>query len=304
LNVIESSGLGVSYGETWALRDCTLSVPSGRIVALVGSNGAGKTTLLHCLVGLCKPTTGEISVLEGVAPGSAPARKRIAFVAQDAPLYRHLPVRKMLAVTGELNSRFDEEEAASRLRSLGVRLDRRVGNLSGGQHAQLAMTLALARHPDLLVLDEPLAKLDPVARHDVMELIVSHVAEGNLSVVFSSHVVSELELVADYLILLADGRVLMADHIDRLLSQHVVINAPSSVADDLVRTFSVIAMQHSSGRTHLLVRAPVSRELASDWELSEASLDEIVLAYLRNPSAYAAPDPLTVTVTGQPGPAT
>ena len=209
MNVVESFGLGVSYRGNWALRDCTLAVPDGHIVALVGSNGAGKTTLLHCIVGLATPTIGDVTVLGGVETGSPDARERVAFVAQEAPLYRHVTVRAMLTMAANLNQHFDRNLAEARLTALDIPLDRRVGRLSGGQQAQLALALALARQPDLLVLDEPLARLDPVARHEVMSVVMSSVAEDGLSVIFSSHVVSELERVADYLILMSHGRVQM-----------------------------------------------------------------------------------------------
>jgi ABC-2 type transport system ATP-binding protein len=158
--------------------------------------------------------------------------------------------------------------------------------------------LALARHPELLVLDEPLARLDPVARDDIMSLIMSSVAEGGLSVLFSSHVVSELERVADYLILLADGRVQMADEIDRLLAEHMVITVPTDHVDDVVERFAVIAVQRSSRRAQFLVRANGSTELPSGWERNEPSLDELVLAYLRDPSATALSGPLALASTG------
>lgn len=288
INAIESSGLGVTFGATSALQDCTLAIPTGRIVALVGSNGAGKTTLLHCLVGLCRPTAGKIEVLGGIAPGSVLARERIAFVAQDAPLYHHLSARSMISLTGKLNAQFDEQEAVSRLRSLDIPIDRRVGRLSGGQQAQLALTLALARHPELLVLDEPLARLDPVARHDIMESIISLVAKGGLSVVFSSHVVSELEHVADYLILLVNGRVQLADDIHRLLDEHVVISVPSERVDEIAQRFPVVVIQRSSHDTRLLVRVIGPPELQIDVERIEVTLDELVLGYLRNPVADLA----------------
>src|ERR1700679_4027359 len=197
MNVVESFGLGMSYRADWALRDCTLAVPEGRIVALVGSNGAGKTTLLHCVVGLTSPTIGEVSVLGGVEAGSPDARERVAFVAQEAPLYRHVTVRAMLTVAANLNQHFDRNLAESRLASLDIPLDRRIGRLSGGQQAQLALALALARRPDLLVLDEPLASLDPVSRHSFMAAVMAAVAEDGISVVLSSHILAELERVAD-----------------------------------------------------------------------------------------------------------
>ena len=203
MNVIESAGLGKRYGRTWALRDCTLAIPGGHVVALVGPNGAGKTTLLSMAVGLTTPTAGVVTVLGGDPAGSPDALDRIAFVAQDAPLYKNLPAADMLHLARNLNRRWDQQYAQSRLADLGIPLGRKVGKLSGGQQAQLALTIALARRPDLLVLDEPLAMLDPVARHDFMATVMSAVAEDGISVVLSSHILAELERVADYLILLS-----------------------------------------------------------------------------------------------------
>ena len=168
MNVIETSGLGKRYGRTWALKDAALAIPAGYVVALVGPNGAGKTTLLHMSVGLTWPTTGQVTVLDSLPAGSLAALDQIAFVAQDAPLYKNLSVADMLHLTRNLNRRWDQRRAQARLTELGIPLKKKVGQLSGGQKAQLALTIALARRPDLLVLDEPLAALDPLARHDFM----------------------------------------------------------------------------------------------------------------------------------------
>jgi ABC-2 type transport system ATP-binding protein len=220
MNIIESTGLGKRYGRTWALRDCTLGVPAGHVVALVGPNGAGKSTLLNLAVGLATPTAGTVTVLDGVRAGGPDALDRIAFVAQDAPLYKNLPVADMLRVAGSLNRSWDGQRAASRLDDLGIGPRKKVGALSGGQKAQLALTIALARHPDLLVLDEPLAALDPLARHDFMASVAAAVAAEGISVVLSSHVVAELEQVADYLIVLGHGQVLVTGDVADLVATH------------------------------------------------------------------------------------
>lgn len=295
MNIVESFGLGVSYRGTWALRDCTLAVPEGHIVALVGSNGAGKTTLLHCAVGLVTPTTGEVTVLDGIEAGSPVALNRVAFVAQEAPLYRHVTVRAMLTMAANLNQRFDRNLAETRLATLDIPLERRIGRLSGGQQAQLALSLALARRPDLLVLDEPLARLDPLARYEVMSVVMSAVAEEGLSVIFSSHVVSELERVADYLILMSHGRVQMVGMIDDLLGQHVVLNGPTDDAKRVAELFTVVQSQHAGRQTQFVARNAAATEVPNGWLAEGISLDELVLAYLREPSASALSGPQAVS---------
>jgi ABC-2 type transport system ATP-binding protein len=226
MNVVEASGLGKRYGGAWALRECTLEIPAGRVAALVGPNGAGKTTLLNLAVGLSAPSAGAVTVLGGRPAGSPAALDGIAFVAQDTPLYKSLSVADMIYVTRSLNRRFDQPYARARLDELGIPPKRKVGQLSGGQQAQLALTLALARRPRLLVLDEPVAMLDPVARHDFMATVLAAArkgegeAGGGVSVLLSSHVLTELERVADYLILLSWGRVRLAGEVDDLLATH------------------------------------------------------------------------------------
>jgi ABC-2 type transport system ATP-binding protein len=220
MNVVEASGLGKRYGGTWALRECTLEIPAGRVAALVGPNGAGKSTLLNLAVGLSVPSAGEVTVLGGRPAGSPAALDGIAFVAQDTPLYKNLSVADMIYVTRSLNRRFDQPYARARLDELGIPLTRRAGRLSGGQQAQLALTLALARRPRLLILDEPVAMLDPVARHDFMATVLAAAAADGMSVLLSSHVLTELERVASYLILLARGQVRLAGEVTDLLATH------------------------------------------------------------------------------------
>ena len=220
MNVIEASALGKRYRSTWALRECTLEIPAGHVAALVGPNGAGKSTLLNLAVGLAAPSAGAVMVLGGRAAGSPAALDGIAFVAQDTPLYKTLSVADMIYVTRSLNRRFDQSYARVRLAELGIPLKRRSGRLSGGQQAQLALTLALARRPRLLVLDEPVAMLDPVARHDFMATVLAAATDDGVSVLLSSHVLTELERVASYLILLSRGQVRLAGEVKDLLATH------------------------------------------------------------------------------------
>jgi ABC-2 type transport system ATP-binding protein len=220
MNVVEASGLGKRYGGTWALRECTLEIPAGRVTALVGPNGAGKSTLLNLAVGLSSPSAGAVTVLGGRRAGSQAALDGIAFVAQDTPLYRNLSVADMIYVTRSLNRRFDHAYARTRLDELGIPPKRKAGKLSGGQQAQLALTLALARRPRLLVLDEPVAMLDPIARHDFMVTVLAAATDDGVSVLLSSHVLTELERVANYLVLLSRGHVRLAGEVNDLLASH------------------------------------------------------------------------------------
>ncbi len=219
MNIVEASGLGKRYGGTWALRDCTLEVPAGRVTALVGPNGAGKTTLLNLAVGLAAPSAGSVTVLGGRPAGSPAALDGIAFVAQDTPLYRNLSVADMIYLTRNLNRCFDRAFAEARLAELGIPQRRKTRKLSGGQQAQVALTLALARRPRLLVLDEPVAMLDPVARHDFMDMVLGAATDG-VSVLLSSHVLAELERAAGYLVLLSRGQVRLAGEVTGLLATH------------------------------------------------------------------------------------
>ena len=220
MNVIETTALGKRYRRTWALRDCTLAIPGGHLAALVGPNGAGKSTLLSLAVGLARPSAGTVTVLGGEPAGSPDALDRIAFVAQDAPLYKHLPAGAMLGVARNLNRRWDQRRAEDRLARLGIPLSQRVGTLSGGQKAQLALTIALARRPALLVLDEPFSALDPVARGDFLASVAAAARDDGISVVLSSHMLAELERVATYLVVLGRGEVLVAGPVSELITAH------------------------------------------------------------------------------------
>ena len=292
MNVIEASGLGKRYGGQWALRECSLAIPAGHVAALVGPNGAGKTTLLNLAVGLVAPSAGSVTVLGGQPAGSLAALDGIAFVAQNTPLYKNLSAADMLHLTGNLNRRFDRASAEDRLADLGIPLDRKAGRLSGGQQAQLALTLALARRPRLLVLDEPVAMLDPIARHDFMATVLAAAAEDGLSVLLSSHVLAELERVADYVVLLSRGRVQVAGEVDDLLARHRVLTGPAGEAESYVDRLTVVHARRGEAQAHLLVRTNGSAHpVPHGWEAHSVGLEELALAYLREPEAAALPGP-------------
>ncbi len=290
MNVVEASGLGKRYGGTWALRECSLAIPAGHVAALVGPNGAGKSTLLNLAVGLATPSAGGVTVLGDRAPGSTAALDGIAFVAQDTPLYKNVSVADMLHLTRNLNWRFDQASAEARLTELGIPLQRKAGGLSGGQQAQLALTLALARRPRLLVLDEPVAMLDPIARHDFMAAVLTAAVDDGVSVLLSSHVLAELERVADYLILLSRGRVQVAGEVDDLLAGHRMLTGPAAAADNYTER-PVVHVRRGEALAHVLVRATADDPVPLGWESHPVGLEELALAYLREPGASALPGP-------------
>lgn len=277
---LETSRLGKRYRQKWALRDCSIAIPRHRVTALVGPNGAGKTTLLHLAVGLLDPSAGAIRVL-GHEPRSDARRvlPQIGFVAQEQPLYRGFTVADLLRMGRKLNPRWDDALARARLERFGLALGRKAGSLSGGEHAQVALSLALAKRPDFLVLDEPVASLDPLARRDFLQLVMETVAEDGLTVLLSSHILAELERVSDYLVILARSRVQLAGEIDEITARHRVLIGPRSDATAVSRVHAVIQESHATRQTTLLVRAN-GHVYDSSWEIHETDLEEIVLAYL------------------------
>ncbi len=299
MNVIETSNLGKRYGKAWALRDCTLAIPAGRIVALVGPNGAGKTTLLHLVVGLSTPQAGQIRVVGGALPGSRQALDEIGFVAQDTPLYPNLSVADTLRLASNLGGDLDMAYARQRLAALPIGLDRKVEQLSGGQHAQVALAVALARHPRLLVLDEPLAKLDPLARHDFMATLMAAVAEEQISVLFSSHVVAELERVCDYLVVLAGGKVQVAGDVEDLINSHRILTGRTDDVHVVAAALPVVHEDRGARQTRLLVRCDRSFVPPPGWQIEPTNLEELVLSYLREPTATALPGPVATDTTAK-----
>jgi ABC-2 type transport system ATP-binding protein len=277
---LEASGLGKRYGSKWALRDCDLEIAAGSVTALVGPNGAGKTTLLQLAVGLSEPSAGDVRAL-GLSPrdDATSVLPRLGFVAQEHPLCRGFTVAEMLRLGRALNPSWDDDIARSRLEGLGLPLDKRVGKLSGGQQAQVALTLALAKRPELLLLDEPVASLDPLARREFLNTVMQVVSESGVTVVLSSHIVADLERVCDHLVILSDGRTQLAGPIDEIVASHRLLTGPRSDPATVARGHQVIRESHTSRQTTLLVRAN-GHVYDSCWELHEVDLEEIVLAYL------------------------
>ena len=277
--VIETCGLGKRYGHKWALDDCTLAIPAGKVVGLVGPNGAGKTTLLHLAVGLLAPTAGSIKVLGDVPASSAAQLGKVGFVAQDNPVYRGLSVAKHLRMGGWLNPEWDNDLALRRVAQLGLDLRQHAGSLSGGQRAQLALILAIAKRPELLLLDEPVASLDPLARREFLKSLMDVVAEHGVSVVLSSHLVADLERVCDHLVVLIDSHVRLAGDIGRLLASHRRISGPLRDPRTLPADQVVIEESHTDKQSTLLVRTN-SQVLDPTWSVTPVSLEDVVLAYM------------------------
>lgn len=275
-NAIAATGLGKRYGRKWGLRDCSLQVPAGRVVGLVGPNGAGKSTLLNLMVGLLAPTEGELALLgERVGPNTV--LDRVAYLDQEHSLYRNFKVREMIKAGRMLNKRWDEQIALDRLAELNIPLDRRIDGLSGGQRAQVALAVALAKKPELLILDEPVASLDPLARRELMSVLMETKADWDCTVVLSSHVVSELERLCDYLIVLDHGQVKLAEDIDDLLEQHHVLVGPKGAARAV--TGEVLHREDRGDRVSLLVRG--NRPPAdSSWHVQRIDLETLVMNYL------------------------
>jgi ABC-2 type transport system ATP-binding protein len=275
--VLSTDGLGKKYGRKWALSDCSLDIPSGRVVGLVGPNGAGKSTLLNLSVGMLSPTAGTVEVL-GSAPGND-LLAQVGFVSQDTPTYSALSISEHLRLGAELNQRWDGDLARHRIERLGLDPSQKAGKLSGGQRAQLALTLGVAKRPELLILDEPVASLDPLARREFLQDLMESVAEQELSVILSSHLVSDVERACDYLVVLVDSRVQVAGDIDQLLATHHRLTGPRRDVDTLPANQQVISASHTDRQSTLIVRtdAPI---LDPVWAVSELNLEDLVLAYM------------------------
>jgi ABC-2 type transport system ATP-binding protein len=293
---IETSGLTKRYRRVTALSDCTISVPEGRISGLVGPNGAGKTTLLRLLAGLATPTAGREVVLGG-PPRQDPAYLAdIGFLAQEIPLYRRLTVGDHIGIGAHLNPRWDGESVRTRLAGLKIPLDQSVGTLSGGQRAQLALALTLAKRPRLLLLDEPLAALDPLARRNFLAMLAEAAAvkgdgeAGGLTIVLSSHLIADIERVCDHLVLLAASRVQLCGDTETLLAQHRILTGPRKDTTAIARTHAIVQEDTTARQTTLLIR--LSGPLIDPaWAVEEPSLEEIVLGYMSQDQADHAAGP-------------
>lgn len=279
LSIVSTTNLEKSYKGKLALKNCSINVPAGAVVALVGPNGAGKTTLLDIIAGLLPSTFGEVRLFENVIPGSLESLQRVSFVAQNSPPYKNMTVIDAVRLTKSLNVVFDREYALTRLEKLQIPLKRRIGKLSGGQQAQVALTLAIARHPELLLLDEPLSSLDSLARQQFLSELMTSVATTNMSVIFSSHSISELEKVCDYLILIVEGEVTLCDSLDRIIESHRMIACAPGELDDYSDIEIIERKLGTRFSTHLI---RVTNLLShSALESHPSTLENIVLAYLR-----------------------
>ncbi|MCX4746255.1 ABC transporter ATP-binding protein [Kitasatospora sp. NBC_01287] len=275
---VAAYGLGKRYRRGWALRDCGFRLPAGRICALVGPNGAGKSTLLALTAGLLSGTEGRIEVAGRVPrPGGSPGT---AFVAQEKPLYPGFTVAELLRLGRELNPGWDEERAQVALADGGFPASAKVGSLSGGQRTRVALALALGKRPELLILDEPMADLDPLARHQLMGLLLAEAADRGMTVLMSSHVIAELREVCDYLLLLAGGRVRLAGDTDELLAAHRLVIGPRSAAESLAGHQLV---ESRGGGRQLTALVRPQGPLDERWDASEPTLEELLLAHLRAP---------------------
>jgi ABC-2 type transport system ATP-binding protein len=276
---IHTTGLGKRYGSTWALRDFSVTVPRGHVTALVGPNGAGKTTLLKLLVGLCSASAGEAEVLGRTPEQSEQFLANIGYLAQDVPLYKRLSADDHLRIGAHLNLTWDADAARARLAALRIPTNRPVATLSGGQRVQVGLSLVLAKRPQLLLLDEPMAALDPLARREFLASLAAAVADGGLSVVISSHLLHDLERVCDHLILLSASRTQLCGAIDELLAQHLMLVGPRRGLNGIEPGLTIVKATQTTKQTRLLVRVkgPV---LDPSWEVDEVGLEDIVLAYM------------------------
>ncbi|MGW6354128.1 ABC transporter ATP-binding protein [Streptomyces sp. NPDC055092] len=286
---LETDALGKRYGRTWALQECSLHLPAGRIAGLAGPNGAGKSTLLHLAVGLLRPDAGQVRVFGQDPRNNIAVLREVGFVAQDTPLYRDFTAADLITLGGKLNSRWDAAFARERIGQLDIPLKKPVGKLSGGQRAQVALALAMAKRPRLLLLDEPVAALDPLARREFMQALMGVVAESGTTVLLSSHLVADLERVCDYLIVLQKAHVRLVGSIDELLDEHRTLVGPriEPGAGPMESPAQVVNASHTDRQSTLLVRTKGRPVDDPAWTQHEVTLEDLVLAYLHTADTRA-----------------
>jgi ABC-2 type transport system ATP-binding protein len=286
---LETQGLSKRYCFAWALQGCSLRIPQGKVAAIVGPNGSGKSTLLRMAAGLIRPTDGSIQVLgHGPTSPSSNLLRRIGYLDQERPLYQGFRVAELLRFADATNPNWNLDRATSYLEQLHVSLTSKVSSLSGGQQAQVALTLCLGKDPELLILDEPAAALDPLARQDLLRLLMQQVASDGTSVLLSTHAISDVAAVCDYLVILIDGQVALADDLDVILDCHHVLTPTSASAARLPEEVTVIETKVSRRESSYLVRTGLSFS-ESRWNVESASIEEIVLAYLRSSATPQTP---------------
>lgn len=276
---IETTDLGKCYGKVWALRNCSIAVPTGRVSGLVGANGAGKTTLMRMLAGLSRPTSGHALVAGHRPDDNADFLREIGYLAQEVPLYRRWNADDHLGLGAHMNDSWDETLTRDRLRRLRIPLDRPMESLSGGMRAQVALALALGKRPSLLLLDEPVAALDPLARHEFLASLAAAVADGGVTVLLSSHLLPDLERVCDHLILISDAQPVICSDIDDLLHTHKLLTAAARDTSAIERDHRVITSTRTPREVSIIAEltGPV---IDPSWRVDDLGLEEIVLAYL------------------------
>jgi ABC-2 type transport system ATP-binding protein len=291
VRALEASGLGKRYRRTWGLQDCSFTLPTGRVAALVGPNGAGKSTLLRMAAGITRPSSGQVRVL-GHSPTEQRVEvlRRVGYLDQERPLYRALRVEETLRIGRELNAEWDDGLARRYLSNLGIDLLRKIRQLSIGQQAQVALTMCLAKHPELLLLDEPVAALDPLARQELMAVLLEAVVDGGATVLLSSHALADVEAVCDYIIILSASRVLLADDMEHVLANHRLLIGARRPVIDPPSGCVLISATHTERQSNWLVKSD-STIADSSWQVMEPTLEEIVLAYLRERPAGRLPLP-------------
>ncbi|MFJ1795137.1 ABC transporter ATP-binding protein [Kitasatospora griseola] len=288
--VLETTGLTKRYGRRTALADVELSIPAGRVVGLVGPNGAGKSTLMQLACGLIGPTSGRIRV-HGAEPGTRPDHlARVGYVAQDTPVYPDLTVAEHLRLGARLNPRWDRALAERRLARAELDPRQKAGRLSGGQRAQLALTVAAAKRPDLLILDEPAAALDPLSRHAFLDHLMESVTELGATAVLSSHALPDVARVCDHLVLLARGRVHLHDDVEPLIARHARVTGRAADLDALPPDVTVLARTDPpDGPATALVRTERSLPADRRWAVTAPDLEELVLAHLARAAQQGGP---------------
>jgi ABC-2 type transport system ATP-binding protein len=293
INAVEASGVGRRYGRIWALRGCSVALPEGQVAALVGPNGAGKSTLLNLIAGLLRPSEGTLQRFGRPVSDRPEALARVGYMSQDTALYPTFTASELLRMGARLNPGWDDDWARERLTRLRLPANVPASNLSGGQRSQIALVLALAKRPRLLLLDEPLASLDPLARNDVMALLMQAVAETGMTVVLSSHIISDLVETCDWLVAINQGRVQVSGNIDELLDSHKLITGPREAVDTLPPRVSIVAQTITGRQASVLLRSG-EHPIGPVWTVHRPTLDELVLNYLRQPEASVLPGPVAV----------
>ncbi|WP_034089949.1 ABC transporter ATP-binding protein [Streptacidiphilus albus] len=263
------------------LADATFQLPAGVICALVGPNGSGKSTLLELAAGVQRPSAGTVEVFGQPARTGHP---RVAYLPQDRPLFRRFTVAETLCFAARANRGNWDAGMAQQVADIS-RFDRRdqVRDLSGGERTRVALAVALGKRADLLLLDEPMADLDVLARQELMGLLMAHVADTGCTVVMSSHIIAELADACDHLLVLHEGRVRLCGEIEELTDAHAVVTLPGGTGQ-LAGHVVVESRPAGRGTTALIRPAAV---LPAAWQAERPSLEELVLAHLGTPTAPA-----------------